>query len=369
MRVFCLLAFLLFAFSAHAQTDVIVNWRAPGGTTPVTNANPLPISGSFSATLGGFAPSLAYATCTSTASSCSSTALPTNSGSVVLFNTGTTTVSCTLGSGAATALSSELQIPASSGLALATVYSATTYDHFACIDQAGSASNVVVASGGSGLPTGWGGGGGGGGAVTIADGAAVNLGSLADAAWSGSGNGTQTAILKAIYGAAITGAATNGATYPASSIGIGWKDGSGNIQPAAAATPFPITQFLGPTATVNEPCRTGTKVTKPISQAASAVIITHTTTLKTYICGGSFNLSDAESVSITEGTGTVCATGQVALMGSTTVANGMALAANEGMSLGSGGSSNIVANTGGDDICLLQSGTGRAAGWVTYVQQ
>ena len=169
-------------------------WRA------ASDAFPFPVNASVSATVGGFAPSLAYATCTATGSSCTSTALPTNTGSVVLFNSGTTTVSCTLASGAATALASELQIPASSGLPLATVYDATTYDHFACIDQSGLASNVVIASGGSGLPTGWGGGGGGsGGAVTIADGADVALGTTSDAAWS-SGSGTAIAILKNIAG-------------------------------------------------------------------------------------------------------------------------------------------------------------------------
>ncbi len=41
-------------------------------------------------------------------------------------------------------------------------------------------------------------GGGGGGAVTIADGADVAEGSVGDAAWSGSGNGTVVSVLKKI---------------------------------------------------------------------------------------------------------------------------------------------------------------------------
>ena len=40
---------------------------------------------------------------------------------------------------------------------------------------------------------------GGGNAVTVADGADVAEGHVADAAWSGSGNGTVIAILKALY--------------------------------------------------------------------------------------------------------------------------------------------------------------------------
>lgn len=53
-----------------------------------------------------------------------------------------------------------------------------------------------------------GGGGGGGGAVTIADGADVAVGSTADAAWTGVGNSTVVASLKAIATAAIATAPT-----------------------------------------------------------------------------------------------------------------------------------------------------------------
>ena len=205
--------FLIFALAPHvavAQQTALAIVVQSCGTAPYTyvkgqrqpvvqdvNGN-VCTTAAVTATVSGFAPSLAYATCTATNSACASTAIPTNTGSVILFNAGTTTVSCTLALGAATGTTGELQIPASSGLPLATVYGATTYDHFACIDQSGSASNVVIASGGSGLPTGWGGGGSGGsgGAVTIAsggvasgayasgaisDGANVTLGSEADA--------------------------------------------------------------------------------------------------------------------------------------------------------------------------------------------
>ena len=161
------------------------------GFAQLDSTGHLLVSATVNSSVSGFLPSLSYNTCTATGSQCTSTALPTNTGTVVLFNSGTTTVSCTLASGAATAAASELQIPASSGLGLAT----TGYDHYACIDQTGSTSNVVIASGGTGLATGWGGGGsggGGGGAITaasgafasgsIASGAMVDLGSQADTA-------------------------------------------------------------------------------------------------------------------------------------------------------------------------------------------
>lgn len=127
-------------------------------------------SASVSASITGFAPNGNFANLTATNSS-ASVALP--AGAVVIFqNTGTTTVSCTVGIGSATALVSEVQIPASSSVPF-TVGSNT---FGACIDQTGSASNVIALAGGAGLFTGFGGGGGGsGGAVTNAGTFAVQL--------------------------------------------------------------------------------------------------------------------------------------------------------------------------------------------------
>jgi hypothetical protein len=162
-------------------------------------------------------------------------------------------------------------------LAISTVYSATTYDHFACIDQTGSTSNVVIASGGSGLPTGWGGGGGsgGGGAVTIAsggvasgayasgafasgaaasgswaDGSIVALGAIGDSAWV-SGNGTEIALLKNIANgiagpipAASPTSTIIGSTIPAA--GATGGAGGTTITPAGGAV---ATNFITAAAT------------------------------------------------------------------------------------------------------------------------
>jgi hypothetical protein len=119
-------------------------------------ALPTPVTGTFSATLSGFTPGGTFATLTATAAS-ASVALP--AGTTVAFqNTGTTTVSCTLGVGSATAAANQIQVAASS-----TVFVTPGSNTFgACIDQTGSASNLVVLAGGSGLGTGFGGGGGGG---------------------------------------------------------------------------------------------------------------------------------------------------------------------------------------------------------------
>jgi hypothetical protein len=155
---------------AQAQTPVAMYcYQGPTNPqwSPCSASNQLQVSASVTASVTGFAPNGNYASITSAGTS-GSVALP--AGAVVVFsNTGTATVSCTLGVGSATAVAGEIQIPASSSVAF-TVGSNT---FGACIDQTGSTSNTVVLAGGTGLFTGFGGGGGsgGGGAITAASGA------------------------------------------------------------------------------------------------------------------------------------------------------------------------------------------------------
>lgn len=129
-----------------------------------------------------FAPGAAYAQLTATGSS-ASVALPTGA-SVVVQNIGTSAVSCNLSVGSGTAIAGQNIIQPSSWAG----YGVGSNTFINCIDQTGSASNVVVISGGTNVPTGsggGGGGGGGGGAVTIADGADVTKGSTSDATCGG----------------------------------------------------------------------------------------------------------------------------------------------------------------------------------------
>lgn len=179
----------------------------------------LPVTGTFSATLGGFAPGLTFATLTATASS-ASVALP--AGVVVAFqNTGTTTVSCTLGVGSATATANQIQVPASS-----TVFVTPGANTFgACIDQTGSTSNVIVLAGGSGLGTGFGGGGGGaGGSSAIATWAGGTLGAMANYGT------TPGAVLVPGMNAFVTNTVTANATLSAETTKvIGTVRGVGNV--------------------------------------------------------------------------------------------------------------------------------------------
>lgn len=143
----------LAATEASAQAPATVKLCVQNGTTcvPVASGTPLPVSGGASP----FVPSLSYTTLTATAASSASTPLPTNTGTVAFQNQTTVAVSCTLASGSATAATNEIIVPAGSTIFVGT----TGYSNAACINQTGSASNVVILAGGAGLGTGFGGGG------------------------------------------------------------------------------------------------------------------------------------------------------------------------------------------------------------------
>lgn len=124
-----------------------------------------------------FTPNGNYGTLTATAASSASTALPT--GAVVAFqNTSAIDLSCVLSAGAATATTNKIILRAGASI-FVTVGSNV---NAACINQTGSASNVVVMAGGTGLGTNFGGSSAGGGAVTIADGADTAQGTTTDTA-------------------------------------------------------------------------------------------------------------------------------------------------------------------------------------------
>lgn len=120
-----------------------------------------------------------------------------------------------------------------------------------------------------------------------------------------------------------------------------------------------------PTAAIGAPVPVGAGCvnTIPISQTGSTDI--HTFTNTGYVCSIFLITADVQSVSLIEGTGSVCGTSGTAILGSTTVGNGMALIASEG----------FVNNTlyklakTGEHLCLLQSGSSRLAGAITYADK
>lgn len=120
-----------------------------------------------------------------------------------------------------------------------------------------------------------------------------------------------------------------------------------------------------------DPCG-GAKTTLAISQTTSTQIISGTSAKKTYVCSLMLVNADSvtENVSLISGTASVCASTQAVFIGATTAAAGIALVTGGGATYGAGvgtvagGSVDTAAN----NVCLLQSGTGRIAGVITYVQ-
>src|ERR1019366_5216188 len=106
-----------------------------------------------------------------------------------------------------------------------------------------------------------------------------------------------------LFGAATSGVAANGATYPASSVGFGWKDGSGNIQPAAAATPLPVQ-------TSADPCASTTKTNFTISTTSGTVqLVAPSGSTQVYICSLITIGATASIQNLVGGTASGCTTG------------------------------------------------------------
>ena len=123
------------------------------------------------------------------------------------------------------------------------------------------------------------------------------------------------------------------------------------------------------TSGVLDPCQGNAKVYTTISQATSTQLITGTASKKIYICSISLVAGAAEAVSLVAGTGSVCATNTVAVIGATTAANGMSFAANGGIVIGTGHSSIAATTVNQDNLCLFQDGTDRVSGVMTSVVQ
>lgn len=134
---------------------------------------------------------------------------------------------------------------------------------------------------------------------------------------------------------------------------------------ATMANSAPVT--LASDQAVADPCTFRAKSSVAISQATSTVLVAASASNRIYVCSLALVAGAAEIVALTQGTGAVCATSADAIIGSTTVANGMSLAANGGLTLGSGNGTVARGPNVNEDVCLLQDGTDRLAGVMTYV--
>lgn len=104
-----------------------------------------------------------------------------------------------------------------------------------------------------------------------------------------------------------------------------------------------------------------------ISQTASTKLVAGFPGTLIRICSVALVAGAAEIVSFTEGTGSACGTGTLAVSGSTTAANGESYAANGGRA-GGGFGTLMVTTKPGDDLCLAQNTSSRVAGNITFVQ-
>ncbi len=119
----------------------------------------------------------------------------------------------------------------------------------------------------------------------------------------------------------------------------------------------------------SDPCLQKTKTNLAISQAT-----TFSQQLVALAAGSAINVcsmfvisASANALALTNGTGTNCANGSTALIGSLTLASSVSLAANGGWTLGNGAGTILIA-AAGQELCMLTS-TGVIAGNLTYVYQ
>ena len=177
------------------------------------------------------------------------------------------------------------------------------------------------------------------------DGSIATLGTEADAAYSGSGSGTIIAILKWMGAQLVSILSAVQGAIPAG------------------------TAYIGHTSL--DPCAYAVKTTVPIASAAgTSLLVAGVSVQKVYVCSLSLIAAAAAVVNVVEQAG-VCTSvsSATAMIGSTTVANGMSLAANGGLTFGNGAGTIAVTATAADYVCLAQSGTTALAGSMTYVQQ
>ncbi len=149
--------------------------------------------------------------------------------------------------------------------------------------------------------------------------------------------------------------------------------GDVNLRQGGTALSATNPSFFRPTDATNpvvfDPCQVVAKTSITGTQTTGTQIITGSASKKTYICSFMIRAAAAEVWNIIAGTGSVCATGSSAVIGSTTAANGISEAANGGQTYGNGMATVFAATAvNADNLCLTQSGTSRLTWQLTYVQ-
>lgn len=138
-----------------------------------------------------------------------------------------------------------------------------------------------------------------------------------------------------------------------------------------APVSLPLTQYSQDPCTLHgDIIGTATKSTVAISTAAGTTQLVAPLSLnQVYICSIFIQPSAAATISIIGGLSGACTTGTpAAIVGSTTLANGVALTTSNGFAPGNGGATLFSTTTPGHGVCLEQVGTAQLSGYMTYVQ-
>lgn len=197
---------------------------------PVTALNPFPVTveNAITASLAPFTPGGQYATPLSVSGTSANVAVPTNTGTVAVYNVGANAAYCKLGtSNAVVATTSDEYVPANSAVG----FGVGSNTWIACITA--SSTTTVNLSGGSGLLAGFGGGGSSGGSSgavfgptaggTAAANPPVLIGGTIDGSTTGNVDNWKVAtglgyINSAALGGANLGAATAWGTPPSGNV-------------------------------------------------------------------------------------------------------------------------------------------------------
>lgn len=213
--------------------------------------------------------------------------------------------------------------------------------------------------------TGCSGGGGGGGAVTIADGAAVNLGALADAAWSGTGNASITSILKSMRGQLASPLTVNLGTIAGAATAAKQDAAAAHLAAiaTAAADPTPVA--------VNAASSSGVRGALIQADASVPIAVTSATTTqlvaalvgkRVYVTAWDVVAGGTGTLKLVAGTGASCATGAADLTGA------YAFEAGGGIAKGSGVGPVLVGPIGAA-LCVTTSAAVPMAGSLAFTQQ
>lgn len=131
-----------------------------------------------------------------------------------------------------------------------------------------------------------------------------------------------------------------------------------------------VALYQGGTAVIAEPCQVAAKnyTSINLTSTAALVIATGTTGKLAYVCDFLIQPSVAANIGLIEGTGGTCSGGTTAgVVGGTTAATGLNLAANGGLAQGNGGAAIWATHNLGNNLCIVSSTTSQISGHLAYV--